>query len=49
MKAAFPGDVVSIDAKTIKAGRTMAFLEVELLKKDGGAVIARGTQTKFIG
>lgn len=49
LKAAFPGDVVSIDARTIKAGRTLAFLEVELSKKDDGALIARGIHTKFIG
>ncbi|XP_058805244.1 acyl-coenzyme A thioesterase 13 [Phymastichus coffea] len=49
LKAAFPGDVISIDAKTIKAGRTLAFLEVELSKKDNGVLIARGVHTKFIG
>ncbi|OXU25350.1 acyl-coenzyme A thioesterase 13 [Nasonia vitripennis] len=49
LKAAVPGDVVSIDARTIKAGRTLAFLEVELSKKDDGALIARGIHTKFIG
>jgi len=49
LKAAFPGDIISIDARTIKAGRSMAFLEVELTKKDDGAIIARGVHTKFIG
>ncbi|XP_015585904.1 acyl-coenzyme A thioesterase 13 [Cephus cinctus] len=49
MKAAFPGDVVIVDAKTIRAGRTLAFLEVELRKKDEGSVIAQGQHTKFIG
>ncbi|XP_014210787.1 acyl-coenzyme A thioesterase 13 [Copidosoma floridanum] len=49
LKAAFPGDVILIDAKTIKAGRTMAFLEVELTKKKDGAIVARGIHTKFIG
>ncbi|XP_033223185.1 acyl-coenzyme A thioesterase 13-like [Belonocnema kinseyi] len=47
MKAAFPGDNVFIDARTIRAGKSLAFLEVEL-KKDDGAIIARGQHTKFI-
>ncbi|KAL7298227.1 acyl-coenzyme A thioesterase 13-like [Trichogramma pretiosum] len=49
LKAAFPGDVISIDARTIKAGRTLAFLEVEITKKDCGSIVARGVHTKFIG
>ena len=48
MKAAFPGDNVIIDARTIRSGKTLAFLEVELKKKEDGAVIARGQHTKFI-
>ncbi|KAJ8679767.1 hypothetical protein QAD02_015554 [Eretmocerus hayati] len=49
LKPAFPGDVISIDARTVKAGRTLAFLEVELSKKEDGNLIARGIHTKFIG
>ncbi|XP_034947232.1 acyl-coenzyme A thioesterase 13-like [Chelonus insularis] len=49
LKAAFPGDVIVIDAKTIRAGRTLAFLKVDLKKKNEGAVIALGSHTKFIG
>lgn len=41
--------MISIDAKTIKAGKTLAFLEVEMTRKKDGAIIARGQQTKFIG
>lgn len=48
LKAAFPGDVIVVDAKTCKAGKTLAFLEVELTKKEGGDLIARGQHTKFI-
>lgn len=47
MKAAFPGDNIFIDARTIRSGKTLAFLEVEL-KKEDGAIIARGQHTKFI-
>ncbi|XP_015127221.1 acyl-coenzyme A thioesterase 13-like [Diachasma alloeum] len=49
LKAAKAGEVITVDAKTIKSGRTLAFLEVEMLKKEGGAIIARGQHTKFIG
>lgn len=48
LKGAREGETVTIDAKTIKAGRTMAFLAVEIKKKDDGVVVARGSHTKFI-
>ncbi|XP_011315256.1 acyl-coenzyme A thioesterase 13 [Fopius arisanus] len=48
LKSAVPGEVITVDAKTVKAGRTLAFLEVEMFKK-GGAIVARGQHTKFIG
>lgn len=49
MKAAFPGDNIIIDARTIRAGKTLAYLEAELRNKEGGAIIARGEHIKFIG
>lgn len=49
MKGAKEGDVVVIDAKTIRAGQKIAYLECDLLNKKDGSIIARGTQTKFIG
>ncbi|KAK2587735.1 hypothetical protein KPH14_003844 [Odynerus spinipes] len=49
MKPAFPGEVVTVDAKTIRVGRSMAFLTVELTKNNGKDVIAFGQHTKFIG
>ncbi|XP_011499673.1 PREDICTED: acyl-coenzyme A thioesterase 13 [Ceratosolen solmsi marchali] len=49
LKPAFCGDVVIIDAKTVKVGRRLAFLKVKILKADDGAIVARGIQTKFIG
>ncbi|XP_012286701.1 acyl-coenzyme A thioesterase 13 [Orussus abietinus] len=49
LKAAQLGDVLSIDARTIRCGRSLAFLEVELKKKDTGQIIARGQHTKYMG
>lgn len=49
MKPAFPGDVVTIDANTLRSGKTLAFLEVELTKNEGRDIIARGQHTKFVG
>jgi acyl-coenzyme A thioesterase PaaI-like protein len=41
--------VISIDAKTIKVGKRLAFLEVEISRKGDGVILARGIQTKFVG
>lgn len=48
MKAAFPGEVVTVDAKTIRAGNNVAFLAVDLTKNDGKDIIAHGRHTKFL-
>ena len=48
LKAAFPGEVVTVNAETIRAGKTLAFLAVELTKNDGKDVVARGQHTKFL-
>lgn len=48
MKAAFPGEQVTVDAKTIRAGKTLAFLAVDLTKNDGKDIIAHGQHTKFV-
>lgn len=49
MKPAFPGEVVTVEAKTIRVGRTLAFLAVELTKNDGKDIIAHGQHTKYVG
>lgn len=49
LKGAKEGDVVLIDAKTVRAGNRLAYLECDLLHKKDGSIIARGTQTKFLG
>lgn len=49
LKAAFPGEIVTVDAKTVRAGKNLAFLMVELTKNDGKDVVAHGQQTKYLG
>lgn len=49
MKAAKVGDVIEIDANTVKAGKTLAYLNCELRLKSTGDVIATGTNTLYIG
>lgn len=49
MGRASEGDTIIVDANTIKAGKSMAFLDCVLRKKENDAIIAKGTQTKFIG
>ena len=48
IKAAKEGDDVIIDAKTIKAGKTLAFLECELRHKKDNSIIAKGEQVKYV-
>ncbi|XP_054733313.1 acyl-coenzyme A thioesterase 13-like isoform X2 [Anastrepha obliqua] len=47
LKAAKEGDDIIVSAKTLRAGKKLAFLECVLQKNDG-TVIAKGNQTKFI-
>lgn len=49
LKGAREGDDIVIDAKTTKAGKTLAFLDVQIKKKDTDVVIATGSHTKFVG
>lgn len=42
------GQDCEVDARVTKAGRTLAFAEVEIRNKRTGKVTARGTHTKFI-
>lgn len=48
MKPALPGELVTIDAKTVRIGKTLAFLSVDITKNDGKDMIAHGRHTKFI-
>ncbi|PSN33877.1 Acyl-coenzyme A thioesterase 13 [Blattella germanica] len=49
LSAARNGETVVIDCNTLKAGKTLAFLEVEIKSKTTGKLIAKGSHTKFIG
>lgn len=48
LKAARLGEVLTVNAETIRADKTMAFLAVEITKNDGKDVVARGQHIKFI-
>jgi acyl-coenzyme A thioesterase 13 len=42
------GDVVLAEARTLKAGRTLAFVEVAI-RSANGKLLAHGRMTKFVG
>eukprot|EP01137_Pigoraptor_chileana_P020864 Opistho-2@83781 len=48
ISAANEGDKIEVDAKVLRAGRTLAFATVDLRKVDG-KIVAQGTHTKFVG
>lgn len=49
LKGAKLGDVIEVDANTVRAGKTLAYLDCVLRLKGSGEIIATGTHTKFIG
>ena len=49
LKAAQVGEEVEIVARTVRKGRTLAFLECEIRSMSTGAALVRGSHTKFIG
>ena len=48
MKPAAVGEEIFIEAKTLRSGRTLAFLECEIRNKDQ-ALLVKGSHTKFVG
>ena len=46
--AAKAGEVVLVEANVLKAGRTMAFVAVDLRRERDGALVAQGRMTKFL-
>jgi len=48
MRAAKVGAEILIDAKTLKLGKSLAFLSVDIKNKDDHKLIATGTHTKHI-
>ena len=49
LKAAKDGETIVIDCNTLKAGKTLAFLDIDIKKKETGELVAKGSHTKFIG
>lgn len=49
MKAATSGQEIVINAETLRVGRNLAFLSVDITNKESGALIAQGSHTKYIG
>lgn len=48
MKGATIGDVIEIDANTLRAGKKIANLEVLIKNKATGELLVKGAQTKYI-
>ncbi|EDW78830.1 uncharacterized protein Dwil_GK12658 [Drosophila willistoni] len=48
LKGAREGDDVVIEANTIRAGRTLAFIDCILKHKKDNSVIAKGSHTKYV-
>ncbi|XP_054085246.1 acyl-coenzyme A thioesterase 13-like isoform X3 [Zeugodacus cucurbitae] len=48
LKAAKEGDTIVVSANTIRAGKKLAFIECVLMQKNDGAIVAKGSQTKFV-
>lgn len=48
MKGAREGDDIVIEAETSKIGKTLAFLDIKLKKKNTNELIATGTHTKYV-
>jgi acyl-coenzyme A thioesterase 13 len=49
MKAVAVGQEIVIKASTEKVGKRLAFLTVDILNKETGDIVAKGTHTKYIG
>lgn len=49
IRSAKTGEEILINAETLKVGKTMAFLDVDITNKETGDLVARGSHTKYIG
>jgi len=49
MGAAKPGESLLLDAKALKVGQRLAFTECIITKEEGGALVLKGSHTKFVG
>ncbi|CAH9123310.1 unnamed protein product [Cuscuta epithymum] len=48
LDAAFLHEEVEIEAKVLRVGKTLAFVNVELRKKKTGKIVAQGRHTKYL-
>lgn len=48
LKSAKEGETIVVESKTVKSGKTLAFLDTVLKNKDTGLIVATGTHVKFI-
>ncbi|KAJ3619561.1 hypothetical protein MTP99_005232 [Tenebrio molitor] len=48
LKGATIGDEILIDANVVSSGKTLAFLDVEIKNKGSGAILVKGSHTKFL-
>lgn len=48
IKGAQVGDEIVISSKTLRSGKTLAFLEVLITNKKSGDVLVKGSHTKFL-
>ncbi|ONK56446.1 uncharacterized protein A4U43_C10F8800 [Asparagus officinalis] len=49
LDAAFANEEIEIEAKVLRAGRSVGVATVELRKKNGGKIIAQARYTKYLG
>ncbi|KAF2882248.1 hypothetical protein ILUMI_23916 [Ignelater luminosus] len=48
LKGATMGDEIVIDAQTLRAGKTLAFLKCEIRNKETGDLLVTGSHTKYL-
>lgn len=49
LKGVKQGEKIVIDAETLKCGRSLAFLNVDIRKKEDDTLVAQGKHTKHVG
>ena len=49
MKGCKPENDIVIDAETLRVGKKLAFLTVDIKQKDTGVLLAQGKHTKYVG
>ncbi|TXG60218.1 hypothetical protein EZV62_014791 [Acer yangbiense] len=48
LDAAYAGEEIEIEAKTLRVGKAVGVVSVELRKKETGKIIAQGRHTKYL-